>query len=462
MNINKIDLAWNYAATFMKIASSALLLPLILTKMPSEMVGIWSIFITITALTGLLDFGFGPSFTRNISYIFGGVSKLQVDGVEENQNKSSSIDYILLKSTISAMKWFYLRISILVFVFLSSLGTLYIYAVLESYGGDKTSVYLAWGILCLITTYNMFTLYYDSLLIGKGLIKKAKQITIIGQSVYLLFAAILIVLGYGLIAIVSSQVLSVLIIRWLSYRSFYSKALKTKLDKIITCNKKEVLKIITPNAVKIGLTTLGGVLSQRSTIIIGSLYLTLEEIASFSITIQLIAIIATMARIYISTHQPKIAQLRVSNNILKIKALYLKGVFQFFIMFIFGGLFLILLGNYTLNLIDSKTILLSTSLTLAALIIYLLENNYNIAIMILLSNNKVPFFRASLLSGVATVLLLLIMFNFTTYGLWSLIIAPGIAALYNDWKWPFELIKQLKIKKEDLINIITKWKTELI
>jgi hypothetical protein len=223
-----------------------------------------------------------------------------------------------------------------------------------------------------------------------------------------------------------------------------------------------VLKIITPNAVKIGLTTLGGVVSQRSTIIIGSVYLTLDEIASFSITMQLIAIIGTMARIYISTHQSKIAHLRVSNNILKIKEIYLKGIFQFFIIFIVGGLFLVLFGNYTLNFIDSRTMLLSTSLTLVALIIYLLENNYNIAIMILLSNNKVPFFRASLSSGIATILLLLIMFNFMNIGLWSLIIAPGIAALYNDFKWPFELFKQLKIKKEDIKNLLTKWNTELI
>jgi O-antigen/teichoic acid export membrane protein len=73
MIINKTDVFWNYFATFLKISSSALLLPLILRMMPTEMIGIWTIFMTITALSSLLDFGFNPSFARNVTYVFSGV-----------------------------------------------------------------------------------------------------------------------------------------------------------------------------------------------------------------------------------------------------------------------------------------------------------------------------------------------------------------------------------------------------
>ena len=58
MNIKNEDVIWNYLATFLKIASSfVLLFPFILNMMSPEMVGIWTVFVTINALAALLDFG---------------------------------------------------------------------------------------------------------------------------------------------------------------------------------------------------------------------------------------------------------------------------------------------------------------------------------------------------------------------------------------------------------------------
>ena len=67
METNRIDVMWNYIATFLKITASALLLPLMLRMMSTETVGIWIIFITIISFVGLLDFGFNPSFARNVT-----------------------------------------------------------------------------------------------------------------------------------------------------------------------------------------------------------------------------------------------------------------------------------------------------------------------------------------------------------------------------------------------------------
>ena len=74
----------------------------------------------------------------------------------------------------------------------------------------------------------------------------------------------------------------------------------------------------------------------------------------------------------------------------------------------------------------------------------------------LLSKNEVPFFKASLLSGLLTILLLLLLFEFKNYGILTLIIAPGlIQASYQNWKWPYEVIKELKLSFNDL-NLIFK------
>jgi len=423
--------------------------------MPSEMVGIWTIFITITAFAGLLDFGFNPSFTRNVSYVFSGVRSLKVSGFESVISENQSIDFGLLKGIIIAMRWLYFRMAIILFLLLSTLGTFYIYSILVNYKGDHSEVYIAWVLLCLITTYSLFTQYYDSLLQGKGLIKKSKQIVIIGQSFYLLIASILIMAGYGLVAIVSAQVSSVIIIRLLSYRAFFTKEMKQKLQIAVPHPTKEVLKALVPNALKIGLTSLGGFLVQRSSIVIGSLYLSLDDIASYGISIQLISVIAGLAGIYITTYQPKIAQFRVSQNASFIKDLYLKGQIVLLVTYLVGGIGLIFFGEWTLRLVRSQTNLIAQSMLFVSVVISFLECNHSIAGTILLSKNEVPFFKASLLSGGATVLLLILFFRFLNIGLWAMIAAPGLAQLaYQNWKWPIVVINELEINRRDISNSI--------
>jgi O-antigen/teichoic acid export membrane protein len=260
-------------------------------------------------------------------------------------------------------------------------------------------------------------------------------------------AVALILLRFNLIAIVSAQALSIIIRRLLSYRSIYTAAFKQRLRGVKAQARKEILKIIYPNAVKIGLTSLGGFLVTRASIIVGSLYLSLEAIASYGITIQIIAIISSVASVYFTTYQPKIVQYRTQNDSAVIKQLYLKGCVLLFGAFILGGVALIFLGEWALNVIGSKTPLLSKSFMMVALLIYLLETNHGNAAGILLTKNEVPFFKASLFAGAFTITLLFAFLSYTELGVWGLVLAQGVAqGCYQNWKWPMEVMKEFKIK----------------
>lgn len=452
MQITKQDVLWNYGATFLKIASSSILLPLILRMMPSETVGVWAIFMTITAFANLLDFGFSGSFTRNVTYVFSGVRSLKSKGFEIIDNNDTSVDYGLLKGVITAMRWFYARIALVLLILLVTVGTYYIHSLLNNYKGSIREVYIAWILLCFISTYNLFTLYYDSLLQGKGLIKRSKQIVIIGQTVYLCIASILILTGKGLIAIVCAQISSVVIVRWLSYRSFFTKEIKQNLQLSQPRPKKEILQAISPNAIKIGLTALGGFMVQRSAIVIGSLYLSLKDIASYGITMQLIGVIAGMAGIYTSTFQPKIVTLRVENNIPGIKKIFLKGQYVLIATYIVCGMAMLFFGEKILHLIGSKTQLMPFYVMMFALILSFEQSNLMVSAGILITKNEVPFFRASLLSGFVIVAGLFLAFNFNTPSLYIMIIIPLLADLaYQSWKWPMDVIRELNISFKDLI-----------
>jgi O-antigen/teichoic acid export membrane protein len=426
MHIDRKDILWNYAATFLQIGAQVLLLPLILRALPRETVGIWTIFTTIIALVNLLDFGFNPSFTRNVSYVFSGAKVLKATGFEAVE-ENAEIDYGLLKGLIAAMRFFYFRMALVLLAAFTTVGTWYIWTVLKTYTGNHAEVYTAWIILCAINVYSFYTLYYDALLQGRGFIKRSKQIAVAGQSVYLIGAVILITLKFGLTAIVSAQGLSVIIRRILSYRTFYNAEIKERLRNVKKIKWNMVLKAVYPNAVKLGLTGVGGFLVSRSATIVGSLYLSLEDIASYGITIQMIGIISGIAGVYYSTYLPKIVQYRVQNMKVEIRKIWKKSCLIIAIVYVFFGLSMFFFGDWALDVIGSRTPLLQKTCIAVALVIAFLETNHGIAGGIIVTKNEIPFFRASLLSGSFTLVLLLFFYNFMNIGAWGMILAPGIA-----------------------------------
>ncbi len=451
MQINKIDVIWNYGATFFKIASSAILLPLILKFLPAQEIGVWTIFSSISALVFLLDFGFHSSFVRNVTFVFSGVQSLDKNGLNMTNNFSEKINYTLLKGILNAMKWFYTRIAIVLLLLLLTLGSVYINIILEGYSGDINNIIIAWVLFCIINTYNLYTLYFDALLEGKGLIRLSKKISIVANLFYLIIAGALVLNGFGLIAIVLSQLFSIVIIRALSYKVFFTKELLLELDKIKDSSYKNVLKIVSPNAYKYGITSLGGFMIQKSSIFIGSLFIPLVIIGSYGITKQLIDILVAIANITLATYIPKITKLRVDGNLKNIKEIYIKGVLVSNFIFLMGALFLIIFGQFILSLMHSKTELVSIYVFIAMTISSLIGLNAGISGSIIATKNEIPFMRPSIYSGVATVLLLLLMFRFTNLGLLGMAIAPGLIDLcYQGWKWPYEVIKEFKITLKDI------------
>jgi len=206
-HIGKRDVIWSYAATFFWVGSGLLLFPFILNKMPAETVGIWNIFQTISVMVAILDFGFQPSFARNLSYIFSGVKSLKKEGVAALEVKDAElvktgvqVDYGLLKGTLLAMQRLFRLISLAAFVLLATAGTAYFMYILGKYNGDRTDAIVGWVLLISLNCYDLYTLYYDALLRGKGYVRRSQQIVILSQAVYVALAIGLIYAGLGLSA----------------------------------------------------------------------------------------------------------------------------------------------------------------------------------------------------------------------------------------------------------------------
>ncbi len=436
---------WSYIATIINVGAGVLLFPFIVHKMSAETVGIWNIFQTITLFVILFDFGFRPTFARSISYIFSGVKRLDKEGVTKvDVEADAAISYTLLKDTLQAMRKFYRWLALGMLVVLSTAGMVYFNSILNKYKGDHQDAMIAWVMLIAINCYNLYTLYYEALLLGKGYVKRSQQIAIIGQSVYILVAIVLIWCGFGLTAIVSAQLLSVVIRRILSRKVFFTKELKAELQQVESHDANAILRTLFPNAAKMGLTSLGGLLITRSAILLGSTYLPLTTIASYGISLQVTDILARCALVFFQSYTPRLAQYRAEKNKPALWKIYKQSVLLYVGIFAVGGVAFVLLGDWALEIIKSDTDFLSRCPLIVLLVVQFLENNHVLAAGFLAADNRIPFFIPSLLSGLATIVLMWIFLSQTNLGIWGLILAPGIAQLaYQNWKWPYEVIKDL-------------------
>lgn len=443
-NIGRKDLLWSYGATIFMVGAGVILLPFILRSMPAETVGIWNIFQTISGLVFLLDFGFRPSFARTISYIFAGVRTLERDGVTQVA-ENAEVDYSLLRGTILVMRRFYRWIALGVLALLGTIGTLYFLYILQKYSGDRTDALVAWGLLVVIRCYDLYTYYYDALLTGKGYIRRSNQIMMLGQSIYIAMAIGLISAGFGLTAIVGAQVISTIVRRLLAYWVFYTPELKAHLKTAAASATEPILQAIYPNAIKVGLTSLGGFMVNQSALLIGSAWLSLEDIACYGITMQVMTILGRCATVAYQTYIPKIAQCRAEKDVTGLGRYYRYSTCSLVAIYVVGGLAWLLLGQMALGWIGSETRFVGSMMLAVMLIISLLEQNHAMAAGFIMADNKIPFFIPSLLSGAGTVVLLLLFLGLLNGGIWGLILAPGIAQLcYQNWKWPSVIIRELK------------------
>ena len=443
-NIGKRDLAWSYTATVFTIGAGILLYPFILIKLPAETVGIWNIFQIITSLVALLDFGFQPSFSRNISYIFSGATSLQKQGMNTDLS-CSDINYGLLNTTIAAMRRFYRSMALIVLLVLATAGTAYIVYICRQYSGSTQDVIIAWVLLIGINCFNLYTFYYDALMTGKGMVRQMQQINIVGQLTYILLAIALLYAGWGLIAIVASQLTSTIVRRVCVYRVFFRPELcEAMRNATAEQSDKDILSAILPNAVKLGVTSIAGFLIYKFGTLVGGAVLPLALMGSYGITFQVTDIIARMGSVYYQSFVPNIAQYRIECNNAALRRIYLRSVLALLAVFGLLGGGVLLFGNPLLRLRGSQTMFLPTGMFAVLLLIHLLERNHVIAWGFILAKNEVPFMMPSVITAGVTLVLTYILLFPLECGIWGLILAPGIAQLcYQNWRWPQVTISEL-------------------
>ncbi|PKP37900.1 MAG: hypothetical protein CVT97_03895 [Bacteroidetes bacterium HGW-Bacteroidetes-14] len=443
MKIGRQDLIWNYAASFMRVASALIILPVILKMLPAEDYGLWSIMLSLKAMTDLLDFGFFPTFSRTVTYVYSGAKTLKAEGFTPVES-DTEISYPLLKGLIASMKRFYGAVGFALFVLLFTAGIWYIEKILTGYTGDILSAKIAWYAYGALLAYQFYTYYYDALLVGRGMVRRSRQIMVLSQSVHIVIASVFLLLGFGIISMVAGQVVSIIVNRILAYKSFYDAKTATSIKAAVAQRWQDILRKLWNTAYKSGLSSISWVLTNRMLAAFAALYIPLSLVGNYGLSKQVAEITYTLSVVWFVTFYPKITQHRIQNNIAQVRRMYYKALMIATLVFAVCLAGVLIAGGPALSFIGSKTNFIEIQLLIVMLTASLFDGYTYISTSVLLSGNEVPHYRAQMVTAVITVSLLFMFLEFTTWGVAALVFVPfGCNLLYNHWRWSAKVMKML-------------------
>lgn len=448
INITKKDIAWNYISKFFQIGTGLITLPMILHFLTVEEIGMNYLMLTVSSIVSLLDFGFGPQFGRNFSYVNSGAQTLLKEGVLENQK--GEINYHLLSVLLKTAKFVYVRLSLIALLFMLSFGSIYIYYVTKGFSNVSGALPI-WLLFSISTFFNIYYSYYNSLLTGSGMIEESAIATILSKGVYIVICVIFLLLKFGLYSVIFANFISPFVQRYYSYRVYYTLDLKSKLtSKIAYKEIKETYDVIWFNAKKLGINFIGSYAINKFGFFLIGLYLPLTEVGSYGLLMQLANLLLGISMTMFITYEPKFANYRITGQLNNFKRLISLTTMCYFFVMLIGSLVIIYIAPIVLDLIHSNAKLPLIGICALYLLIISLEGNHSIFASLIVSKNEVPFVSAALISGGVIAMLSFIVLQYSNWNLWGVVLVQGIVQLcYNNWKWPLWVFKEVNFSVKE-------------
>lgn len=437
--IGKKDVVWSYIGSFFRLAANIILLPFMLHFLSDDDLGLWYVYAGIAQFVVLLDFGFAPSLSRNIAYIWCGAKELKKEDVCDDRQLET--DFASFNNILTTCRYIYLFLSIVAFVLLSSLGTYYI----VSLGSTNENVLFSWIIYGVGIILNLYYSYFTSFLRGVGAVAQNNIAGVISKSVQIILSCFLLYRGWGILGASIGYLVSGIALRLYSTRAFYKyenigASLKASSVTIKLKDCWNAFIVIWFNASKEGLIMISNFLSTQANTLICSSVLGLGTTGSYGISVQLATIISGMSNIPYGTYQSKMMEKILKGEKESSLKLFSGSIILFsvaYYIFSLGALlcipFIVLFKpSFSVNYAMMAVLLLFT---------YIDKLYHNFASYIS-NSNKLPYTKAFIISSIISVVLSYLVASLTNMGVWALIIAPIVVALaYNSWKWPAYVFK---------------------
>lgn len=451
IKVEKKDAIWSYLAVFMNIGINLIQIPIVLIFLNDDNTALYYVFISLSSLAAMLDFGFSPAIARSMAYAWVGAKKLRKDGAYKTQAKGPN--YILMKKIATCCRLIYAALSLTAIICSLTIGSLYISYIMRN--SAETNYLVSWIVYAIAISLNILFGYYSVFLRGIGAIYKVNVATVISKLTQLLITVVLLVLGLDLLS-VSIGFLSCAIIFLICARLFFYSTgnIKNKFRNIKISNKfnetKTIISAIWPNTWREGMGILSIFLCNQSSTIISSLFLTLLETGIFSLATQLGSVLAMVAGTMYTTYEPSLQSAYAKRNRDSQKRIMSFIVVSYITLYIIGLILLLTIGLPIVEILKPSYKIPIILMLLVGIYQGLLtfRNCYSTYFS---TTNRLIYWKSFMISAILCITLSILLTKYLNLGMYGLVTAQILSqAIYNIWHWPIKAHNELKLKISEM------------
>lgn len=449
IKVRKQDIIWSFLGTFFQYCTSLIILPLILSNISSQELGLWYSFASIGTLVTYLDFGFSTTLIRNITYAWSGADKIKKRGFDTSDVKKE-INVAFVKQILFTCQIVCLAVAVIALVIMAIAGTSYVSYITRDFENQGNAL-IAWAIYAAAVFFNIYYNYCANALKGIGLIARYQKILVFSRVSQIVLSYVGIKAGYGLIALSTAYLVSGFMIRILSKFSFKKEVRiidsqygqpneqKAKARDRISASI-EMFRDVWYNAKRSGIIALCSYATNQSLTLICSAYLGVEETASYGLSLQVVSAIMNVAGLFMSTYQPKLINSMALGRNDEYRKNFSMCMFIFTSVACTGIVAFAVASNWLLSLLGSNTTI-PIGMFLFMGIYMFLEHNHGQYTSYFTMRNEIVYLKAYVISSIGIVL-----------GSWILaIVGKSIYTLmavhfvvqlcFNNWYWPYKAMK---------------------
>lgn len=420
------------------------LIPVFIIHLSPQLFGIWLFFSNLTTLMLLLLIGLDNTLPRLLSYILAGASKLQVEKISTKDLFGKGANLNLLSDFMKKSKELISKLTGIQVV-IALLFWPYVFAASEKYNQVKVveifGIWLIYGIgVVLLFSFHL----YNSLVRGVGEIWLANLLVASQRLMFLTLSTLMLLERPSLYSIAVAFLISNSTVFYFSKTIIDSKLRLLNVANQIPSGINQVsISEILRNTRLLAINSISGFLILRFSMLASVLVLDVNTSTQYNLTItlylSLYGICLEITRNYttrLNIHQAK-------KNLIQLRAIYRHMRFLTLSIFAAGASILIFFGNSLLQRMSPGFNLLPLAPLIVIFLIYMLELNHTISAIYLSSHNYFPMTGYVILAG--TFIAFVGAAASTLFSFWGFILAHGlIQLLYNNWKWPYMVRKELR------------------
>jgi hypothetical protein len=431
--LHQSAVVWSWLFNAFRLASGVILLPLLLRKLSSSDLGMYYVFVNVVALVPLIDFGFGPTIGRFISYAMGGAESIQAQGVAE-PGKSSTPNYPLLWQLLFTTRRLYRYLTLLALVVLGCWGTYNVELRINETGSILISR-LAWAVTLVAALFDIYSNFWVTFLRSVDQVRAAARIALLAMALRLVIAAGLLLCGGGLLSIAAASVVGSTVQRFLARRR--CRRILEPHPRPQSVRVGEHLRILWPNTWRLGVQFVSGYLTVGANTAICLHLFNLTAVQQYGLSAQLLAIASGMASVWTSVKWPAVGQHLARHDTAGLQRVIWSRVWLQTVTFLVlvGGLFV--LGPFLLaTFAHGKSMLPTRWLALMAVSSFF-ELQFTFWGTLISMGNRLTYLWPTVATNVLSLVLSLGLARFTSLGLGALVLGPLLAgSLFNYWYWP--------------------------